>query len=247
MTEPRDAPPPPEHSHEDGAIAARLAEGARPDYLRDWVYGGIDGAVTTFAIVAGATGGALSERVVIILGVANLVADGLSMAAGNYLGTKAEADNRRRLRAVEERHVALHPEGERREIREIFRRKGFDGEDLERAVAVITRDRELWIETMLAEEYGLPAAARSPMRAALSTFGAFLLCGAAPILPFLLGLDQAWGVSIALTGVVFYAIGSAKSAWSPQPAWRSGLEVLSIGAAAALAAYGLGAAADALL
>ena len=156
-------------------------------YLRDWVYGGIDGAVTTFAIVAGVVGAELSNRVVLILGVANLVADGFSMAASNYSGTKTEHEEQAHLRAIEERHIEAVPEGEREEIRQIFRGKGFRGRDLERAVDVITADRERWVDTMLAEEYGLPKAVRSPLKAAASTFAAFVLCGAVPLLPFLVG------------------------------------------------------------
>ena len=73
----------PHHSHKPSAIAARLREGHKPSYLQDWVYGGIDGAVTTFAIVAGSLGAALSVQVILVLGFANLLADGLSMAAGD--------------------------------------------------------------------------------------------------------------------------------------------------------------------
>jgi hypothetical protein len=94
-----------EHEHTADAISARLAEGARHNYLRDFIYGGIDGAVTTFAVVAGVTGAGLSPGIVVILGAANLVADGFSMAASNYLGTRAEKDDFRRLRAVEWRHI----------------------------------------------------------------------------------------------------------------------------------------------
>lgn len=183
----------------------------------------------------------------IILGAAGLLADALSMAAANYTGTKAERDQRARLRRIEERHLQLDPEGERREVREIFRRKGFDGEDLERVVAVITADRERWIETMLAEEYGLGDPARSPWQAAVSTFIAFLLCGLAPLAPFLVGAPAAWEISITLTALTFFLIGSAKSVWSTQSALWSGFEVLAIGSVAAAAAYGVGALADALI
>ena len=75
-----------EHEHTPEAIGERLAAGTRQNYLRDFVYGGIDGSVTTFAIVAGTIGASLSIEVVLILGIANLVADGFSMAASNFLG-----------------------------------------------------------------------------------------------------------------------------------------------------------------
>ena len=102
-----------EHSHESKAIAARLADGTRPSYLRDFVYGGIDGSVTTFAIVAGVEGASLSSGIVLILGLANLLADGFSMAAGNYSGTKTVVDDIDRVREIEKKHIRLEPEGER--------------------------------------------------------------------------------------------------------------------------------------
>src|SRR6185503_6828129 len=112
-----------EHEHSPEAIRRRLEKGASHNYLRDFVYGGIDGAVTTFAVVAGTMGADLSSRVVLILGAANLAGDGFSMAASNFSSTKAERDEYAHLRAVEERHVDLVPDGEREEIREIYREK----------------------------------------------------------------------------------------------------------------------------
>lgn len=229
-----------EHDHSPTAIRERLSADPAQSYLRDWVYGGIDGAVTTFAVVAGVIGADLSTRTVLILGAANLLADGFSMAAGNYSGTKSEYDDYVRLRAVEERHIDLVPEGEREEVRQILRGKGFRGRGLEDAVGVITSNRRRWVETMLTEEYGLPKVLRSPLRAGLSTFLAFLLCGAVPLLPFMLGLGTAFTSSIALTGAVFFGIGSIKSRWSLASWWRSGLETLAIGMTAAGIAYVVG-------
>ena len=110
-----------EHSHHPRAIRERLEEGPKSSYLSDWVYGGIDGAITTFAIVAGVVGAELSTRVILILGAANIIADGFSMAASNYSGTKAELDDYRRHRDYEERQVERIPESERLEIRSTWR------------------------------------------------------------------------------------------------------------------------------
>jgi VIT1/CCC1 family predicted Fe2+/Mn2+ transporter len=229
-----------EHEHSTQAIARRLASAPSFSYLRDWVYGGIDGAVTTFAIVAGVVGAQLSNRVVLILGIANLVADGFSMAASNYSGTKTEHEEQAHLRAIEEHHIDVVPDGEREEIRQIFRGKGFRGEDLERAVDVITADRARWVDTMLAEEYGLPKAVRSPLKAAASTFASFVLCGAVPLVPFLVGAPASFQLSIVMTALVFFLIGSTKSHWSPISWWRSGGETLAIGLGAAALAFLVG-------
>jgi VIT1/CCC1 family predicted Fe2+/Mn2+ transporter len=229
-----------EHEHSPDAIRERLDDGPRHNYLRDWIYGGIDGAVTTFAVVTGVAGAQLSTWIILALGFANLFGDGFSMAASNYLGTKAEHDDWRRLEEVENRHIDLAPEGEREEVRQIFERKGFEGSDLERVVTLMTATRERWVRTMLTHEYGLPHEVRSPWIAAICTFTAFLVCGLVPLVPYLLTTKHSLWLSIGSTGIVFVAIGSVKSRWSTAPWWRSGLTTLLVGAIAALLAYATG-------
>lgn len=226
-----------EHQHTPEAIGERLAAGARHNYLRDFVYGGIDGSVTTFAVVAGTVGAKLSIEVVLILGAANLLADGFSMAASNFLGTRTEHDDYRRLYGIEARHIDVDPEGEREEVRQIYAAKGFAGVELENAVTLVTSDRELWIQTMLTEEYGLPQSVRSEWRASLMTFASFFVCGLVPLLSFIFGIDSAFPVSAILTAMVFFAIGSIKAVWSTDPWWKSGLQTLAVGGAAAGLAY----------
>ena len=174
------------------------------------------------------------------MGFANLFADGFSMAASNYLGTKAEHDDLHRLEAVENRHIDTFPEGEKEEVRQIFRQKGFTGEDLRRIVQLITADRRRWVRTMLTEEYGLPYEVRSPWIAALSTFSSFLVCGLIPLLPYLFQLTHAFVISVIVTAVVFFAIGSIKSRWSTASWLRSGSATLFVGAIAAGLAYAAG-------
>ncbi|HEX6185091.1 MAG TPA: VIT1/CCC1 transporter family protein [Pyrinomonadaceae bacterium] len=229
-----------EHGHTREDIGERLSAGPRHNYLRDVIYGGIDGAVTTFAVVAGVVGAELSTAVVLIMGFANLAADGFSMAASNFLGTRAEREDFEHLEAVERRHIEIVPEGEREEVRQIFRGKGFEGEELERVVTLITADSSRWVRTMLTEEYGLPAEVRSPLKAALATFVAFCLCGLVPLLPYVFGAREAFWLSTLLTGGIFFAIGSAKSRWSTASWWRSGLWTLAVGGLAAALAYAVG-------
>jgi VIT1/CCC1 family predicted Fe2+/Mn2+ transporter len=236
-----------DHEHSPEAIQERLAAGLRHSYLRDWVYGGIDGAVTTFAVVSGVVGAQLSSGVILILGAANLIADGFSMAASNFLGTKAERDDARRLEAIEHHHIDAFPDGEREEVRQIFRAKGLEGDELQRIVELITKDRALWVRTMLTEEYGLPWEVRSPWRAGLSTFSAFLLCGLVPLVSFIFNLPNAFWLAAVLTGGVFFAIGSTKSRWSTISWWRSGLETLLVGSMAAAMAFAVGVALKGLM
>jgi len=241
--------PPPrlEHSHRPKDIADRLAAGPDASYLRDWVYGGIDGAVTTFAIVAGSVGASLSTKVILILGVANLLADGFSMAAANYTGSKSENEDYLRLRAIEEKHIQLEPAGEREEIRQIFLKKGFEGEDLETLVELVTSNKTTWIETMMQGEYGLSDISRAPLKAALYTFAAFVLFGSIPLVPFVLPMSASAMTATALTMLAFFLIGSLRASWSQRHWVSCGLETTAIGTVAAGIAYLAGHGLQALL
>ena len=228
-----------EHGHGKAEIIARLSE-PKHSYLRDWVYGGIDGAVTTFAVVAGVTGAHLSPLVIMVLGVANLLGDGFSMAAANFIGTKTEAEEHKFYEKHELQQIKEAPHGEKEEIRQLFINKGFSGSILEEIVDRITKDPTLWVKTMLREEYGLATEVRSPWKAGICTFIAFIVCGFVPLLSFTIHLPSSFLCSAVLTGMVFFAIGSLKSIWSTQSFWRSGLTTFFIGAIAASLAYFVG-------
>lgn len=233
-------------THSVKAVAARLDRGPKHSYLRDVIYGAVDGAVTTFAVVSGVVGAELPTGILIILGLANLVADGFSMAVSNYLATRAEEQVRDAMRLQEEEHIRRFPEGEREEIRQIFRRKGFRGEELRVAVSVITSDMRQWIDTMLREELGLSLSGPPPLRAAAATFVAFVIVGAIPLLSFVINwvmpdaISAPFLVSAWLTGVAFFVVGALKSHFVSQLWYLGGFETLTVGAVAALLAYVVG-------
>lgn len=229
-----------EHGHSPSEIADRLADRTQTQYLREMVFGGIDGAVTTFAIVAGVAGAGLSHGIIVALGIANILADGFSMAAGNYSGTKAEVDDRNRIVEIEERHIRYHRDGEMEELRQILHQRGLSGDILEQATEAIAQDKEKWIALMLTDEYGLSRDAPTPFRAALATFVAFLIAGSVPLVPFVMQMENAFDISIVATLVTFFLIGTAKSKWSLAKWWWSGGETLLIGAIAAGIAYFVG-------
>ncbi len=232
-----------EAAHTREAIRARFEAGPSHTDLRDVIFGAIDGTVTTFAVVSGVSGAGLPAGVLIILGAANLVADGFSMGISNFLSTRAEQQQRAQTRREEEDHIRAVPEGEREEIRQIFASKGFSGADLERVVQVITSDDERWVGVMLREEHGYPAEEVSPWRAGLVTYLGFMIAGLLPLLPFIYqaivpgGLPQALFWSIGLAGVVFFTIGALKSLSVEQRWYWAGLEILAIGGVAAGLAY----------
>ena len=229
-----------EHSHTRQGISERIGAPQGRGVLRDAVYGAIDGTVTTFAIVTGVAGAGLSPFVVVVLGLANVLADGFSMAAANYSGIKAEQDNFLRICKIEEKHIDEHPRGEWLEVREILSRKGLQGRVLDQATDAITQDRESWIALMMEGEYGLGGIDPRPLRSAITTFLSFLIAGMIPVLPFLFGMEDAFGLSAGMTMATFFGIGALKSHWSLTPWWRSAGETMLIGGAAAALAYGVG-------
>lgn len=226
-----------EHGHTIEEIRERIRTKPKQNYLGDFVYGGIDGTITTFAIVAGVVGAGLSPAIILVLGIANILADGFSMAASNYLGTKAELDNEKRIREIEARHIKEVPEGEKSEVREILILRGLKKTELKATLKAITSDQETWINFMLHEEYGISALNKHPFYSGLMTFIAFALCGFIPLTPFIIDYPDAFFFSAIATAITFFCIGTLKSIWSLITWWRSGLETLLIGSTAAIIAY----------
>ncbi len=233
-------------THTPEAIRRRLETKPAHSYLRDFVYGAIDGIVTTFAVVAAVAGANLSAGIVIILGIANLLGDGFSMAVGNFLATRTERQQKQKARRIEEEHIAEIPEGEKEEIRQIFLKKGFTGKDLDRAVEVITSDERLWVETMLKEELGMTLGGPSPVRAGFSTFAAFVLFGSLPLSVFIFvhfhpeSIPNPFFLSAVMTAIAFFGVGTLKSRFVDEKWFWAGVETLLVGGVAATLAYAAG-------
>jgi vacuolar iron transporter family protein len=215
------------------------------DYLGEFVYGGIDGAVTTFAVVAGATGAHLDNEIVIILGLANLLADGFSMSVGSYLSTKTEKENFEKHRKIEYWEIKHLPEKEKDEVREIFAEKGFEGEMLEKIVETITSDDDRWVDVMMKDELNMIKEDRSPFMMGSATFISFFLLGSIPLFLYFWdyfgtfnGDKFLW--SSILTSISFIIIGYYKSLVTHTKKIRGVLETLLLGGIAAVLAYAVG-------
>lgn len=215
------------------------------DFLGEFVYGGVDGTVTTFAVVAGASGAHLESSVIIILGFANLIADGFSMSVGSYLSAKSKQQQFDKFKLKEYQEIAQDRESEVEEIRQIYRDKGFEGELLTQIVEKITENEDRWVDVMMKDELGITRDEISPLKKALATFWAFIFIGLIPLIFYLvdyfvpLGLNLFLAASLA-TSLAFVGIGGLKGFVTKTSIWRGIIETLMLGAIAAVLAYFVG-------
>jgi len=218
----------------------------RGKYLKSIIYGGLDGTITTFAAAAGVAGASLSAGVVLIVGLANLLADGLSMSIGDYLSSKSEGEYQAAERAREEWEVENYPEGEKMELEEIYRARGMSREDAHAAVEIIAKDKKAWVDTMMVEELGIMPSNESPIADALATFISFGLFGFLPIAAYVFALfipaldSIRFPLACILTGVTLFGLGALKTILTGKNWFKSGLEMLLVGGVAASAAYIVG-------
>jgi VIT1/CCC1 family predicted Fe2+/Mn2+ transporter len=223
--------------------------------IEDFVYGATDGAVTTFAIVAGVVGASLSPSVVLILGFANLFADGFAMAIGNYLSTKSRIESIQRERKREEWEIENNPAQKIQEIKDIYSEKGFKDDLLENIAKVIVSKRKVWVDTMMEEKIG-PIHNNNnenPTYKAITTFFAFYSIGLIPLVPFIFvylmyfdlsdsiyTIDNVFSYSIIFTAISFFSIGLVKGKVVNKSPIRSGLNTLLMGGIAAVVAFVVG-------
>ncbi|MBN3584370.1 VIT1/CCC1 transporter family protein [Algoriphagus aestuarii] len=226
--------------HQESKYFKKLQE-----YLGEFVYGGIDGAVTTFAVVAGGFGADLDAGIIIILGFANLLADGFSMSVGAYLSSKSNQENYKKHEAIEHWEIENLPEVEREEIKEIYEKKGFTGDLLEKVVDQITSNKDLWVAEMMKDELNLMEESKSPFKIGFATFISFIIVGFIPLLVYLWTFFNPSSINIflwtsLLTGLAFIVIGWLKSIVNQTSSFKSILETLSLGILAAVVAYYVG-------
>ncbi|MEO1438391.1 MAG: VIT1/CCC1 transporter family protein [Bacteroidota bacterium] len=215
------------------------------EYLGEFVYGGIDGCVTTFAVVAGSVGAGLESAVIIILGFANLLADGFAMSVGAYLSSKSESENFQKHKKVEYWEVDHLPEREKEEVREIYAAKGFEGVLLDQIVEVITADKDRWVDVMMKEELEMIEDNRSPITIGAVTYISFIIVGIIPLIVYTWDYIRPFPGNLfltacMLTAVGFIGIGFLKTYVTQTPRWKGILETLLLGAIAALVAYFVG-------
>ena len=240
----------PKHLHDHDKTEDHLHESSTflkkyQDYLGEFVYGGIDGGVTTFAVVAGAVGAGLDSAVILILGFANLIADGFAMSVGAFLSSKSEQDNYNKHKQIEYWEIESLPDVEREEIREIYANKGFEGDMLEKVVDTITADDDRWVEDMMKNELNMIEDSRSPYMIGGMTYLAFILIGLIPLLIYVWDFvwsfpyDKFW-CTVVLTTIGFLLIGILKCNVTETPKLKGIAETVGLGLLAATIAYFVG-------
>lgn len=223
----------------------RLVAKAR-EYLGEFVYGGIDGSVTTFAVVAGSAGGGLDTKVVLILGIANMLADGLSMGIGSYLSTKSEIENFKRLKGEVATDYARNKSKVMNLVDGIYAGLGFEGKLKEEVVNKIGANEEVAIDTVLKYEHEEIYPSAHPVWNGVMTYAAFVIVGLIPLLTYIfqgalgLGDDQLFPLSCLFTSIGFIFIGVLKSVLTEEKMWKAVAETLFLGGIAALVSFYVG-------
>ena len=215
-------------------------------YIKSTIYGGLDGIITTFAVVAGVAGASLSSGIVLILGLANLLADGLSMAIGDFLSTRAESEYGESRKKEEEETLKVNPETIQGQIEHLYMEKGVAAEDARALTKILAKYEDLWLSTVMFEKYGVAEEKESPIINAIVTFTSFCLFGFMPLLAYILALFipalsmHTFQAACTLTAVTLFILGMQKVRFTKTSWFFSGLEMLLIGGVAAFVAYGIG-------
>mmetsp|Transcript_3465 Transcript_3465/g.3277 ORF Transcript_3465/g.3277 Transcript_3465/m.3277 type:complete len:280 (-) Transcript_3465:215-1054(-) len=227
--------------------------------LKPLIFGGLDGILTSFAIVAGAAGGTLPTGVVLILGFSNIFADALSMGVGEFLSSKAKNEWILSERKREAWEMDNYPEGEILEMIDIYESRGMDREDAAIVVKTMSKYKDFFVDVMMAEELALQVPAKDHTKESLKEgiimFLSFAFFGTFPLLGYViiptsfphLGPEVLFRCACAVTGVVLFIMGCVKSRFSNSHWIICGLETLLLGGTCATVAYTIGQLVDGLI
>lgn len=217
------------------------------NYIRDIVFGFGDGVNTSLGIVAGIGGATVGVDIVILAAMIGMFTGAKAMAVQNYLAVKSQIEILESEIKREEYEIENVPEKEREEVEEIYKAKGFTGEELNLVVNKITSNKKVWLKTMLTEELGLNLEILgSPLKGAIVMFVSFLIGGILPILPYfivktgLINNFTALMIAISISLSSSFIIGAIKGRLAKKSWIRGGLEMSLLGTGIALLGYGIG-------
>lgn len=226
--------------------------GAGSEYVKSIIFGGLDGIITTFAIVSASVGAGFSVDVILLMGFANLIADGISMGFGDYLSSQAELDYAKNEYKREEWEVENNVDGEKQEMVQIYMEKGMSKEDAETVIEIFSKHKTMFVDLMMVEELGLevPDADAQPWKEGCVTFFSFLTFGSVPLWMYIifkvadtqktLQSNTMFGLTCAATVGTMFSLGVFKAKVTKQNMCRSGFFMALNGTIAASAAFLVG-------
>ncbi|MGI8645267.1 MAG: VIT1/CCC1 transporter family protein [Nocardioides sp.] len=209
-------------------------------WLRPAVFGASDGLVSNFALVAGVTGGTDDSKTVLLAGLAGLAAGAFSMAAGEYISVRSQAEQALAEIELERREIERNPEGEERELAQMYVAKGLEPELAHEVARQLSRDPARVLDVHVREELGISGGDLPSARlAAGSSFTSFAIGAVLPVLPYLFGATSLLpGLVLTLAGL--FLCGAFVTRLTPRPWWYGGLRQTLVGAVAAAVTYGVG-------
>lgn len=216
--------------------------GGKSGALRAAIFGVNDGLVSNLSLIMGVTGANVGNKVILVAGVAGLLAGAFSMGGGEYVSMRVQRELFERLLHIEAHELATEPDEEHQELREIYEERGFPPELAKQVTEIVMADPKVALETHAREELGLdPEELGSPWGAALSSFVMFGLGAAVPLMPFVFGSGTAAVLAaITASGILLFTVGASMSFLTGRSPWFSGARMLVIGGTLAAVTYGVG-------
>ncbi len=209
-------------------------------WLRPAVFGASDGLVSNFALIAGVSGGSDDSKAVLLAGLAGLAAGAFSMAAGEYISVRSQAEQAMAEIELERRELERNPRGEEVELAQMYVAKGLDPELARQVARQLSRDPHRVLGVHVREELGISEDDLPSARlAAGSSFASFAIGALLPVLPYLFGATTLWP-SLLLTLAGLFLCGAFVTRLTPRPWWYGGLRQTAVGAVAAAVTFGVG-------
>ncbi len=210
--------------------------------LRDVMLGLNDGLVASFAVTSGVAGAFTATRVVVMAGMAEMLGGAVSMALAAFISARSQIEFYQSEIQRERHEIEKWPDRERDEIRAIYKQKGFTGHLLDQIVTHISADPDRWANVMMREELGFHSESfEPPLRSGIVVGVSYLIGAAVPVFPYALAaIPAAIALSAIATVAVLFIVGAAKTVITARSWWRSGLESMLTGIAAAAVTYGAG-------
>ena len=238
---------------ESFSLAEHLEEnhaGSSAKYIKNIVYGGLDGIITTFSIIAAAFGASLEMETIITMGVANLVADGISMGLGDYISSSSENKYILSEKEKEEHEYEVNHDYEKEELVELFTKDGLEKEDSTKIVDILASKIEykpIFIKYMLQLELGLDIPDNNPAKEGLVTFISFIIFGFVPVFFYIMfyvgnydNNNTIFGIIYLISGITMFGLGAVNAYLTKQKWLRGGLMMMFNGLLAATCALGIG-------